>query len=183
MDSDTIGIKENTEAKRQFDEIYHAHSETVKQFCAFKLYRQPERQKDCFQDTFRILFETLLKNEEIKNPKAWLLGTAGNLTKAHYAETTREGSEVHISQEQDLTVTYDFLNEMVTDQMIQNRAQQMIDSLSDEERILYQRIYVDDARKGQVAKELGITENYLHQKLFRLKQKLRVLAKELSEDA
>lgn len=62
---------------------------------------------------------------------------------------------------------------------LEQRLKQAVELLSDEQREIFMLKYVSDLRYGEIAVTLGMTENAVAQKLWRIRQKLQKLLEDL----
>lgn len=162
-------------------EKYHAD---IQKLCRYKLCAYPERQEDCVQDVFLVLYKYLSQGNEILNPKAWLLKTTNNLIKKQYAQINYE--KKHVQQLNGIPyetncVSHDFLEIVITDSMIEQYANEIVSRLSEDDRILLEKLYRKNLPLNQIANDFDVANNTLYQRIFRVRVKVKKMIKEYIE--
>ena len=165
--------------KKIVNEIWQEHEPYIRKLCTYKLKSLPDYVDDCVQDVFLDLSDALHKGKVIEYPKAWLTKVANNKIKDIYAQAKKDAERlVYIdSQTFDNTyygVVYDEYFQ-IEDEEIPVLKEKVINMLDDkEQQLLYDR-YTLKKSISIIAKEHNTTENTIYQKLFRLKQKTKML--------
>ena len=161
------------------DELWQEHEPYIRKLCSYKLKSLPDYIDDCIQDVFLDLSDALDKGKTIEYPKAWLTKVANNKIKDIYTQAKKDAERlVYIdSQNFDNTycgVVYDEYFQ-VKDEEIPILKEKVINMLDDkEQKLLYDR-YTLRKSIPAIASEQKTTENNIYQKLFRLKQKTKML--------
>ena len=170
-----------------FQKYYEEHIEYITQYCYYKLDDYPDYAEDCVQDTFRVLFEKLSNNVELKYIKAFLIKTASNFVNLKFRDIDKEKNinisiddkEIEIPYEQDFSFD-------VSDETILHLKNQIISSLTNEEQILLSKTckkYKNSYRTTkQLAIEYSCSETNIRQRIFVLRTKIRKLAKEKTKN-
>lgn len=172
--------------KKQIYDIWTEHEPYIRKLCSYKLKSLPDYIDDCIQDVFLDLSDALAKGKTIEYPKAWLTKVANNKIKDIYTQAKKDAERLVCidSQTFDNTycgVVYDEYFQ-IKDEEIPILKEKVINMLDDkEQQLLYDR-YTLKKSISVIAEEHNTTENNIYQKLFRLKQKTKMLIeKVLSE--
>lgn len=169
-----------------FEQYYNEHIEYIKKYCYYKLADYPDYAQDCVQDTFRVLFEKLSDNMEFEYVKAFLVKTASNFVKLKYRDIDKEknksvsidGEEINISYNQEFFKT--------DEETIHRLKNEILNSLSDEERLLLEKTCKNYKDSYKTTKELAIeyncSETNIRQKIFVLRKKIKMQIKEKTKN-
>lgn len=165
--------------KKIVNEIWQEHEPYIRKLCTYKLKSLPDYVDDCVQDVFLDLSDALHKGKVIEYPKAWLTKVANNKIKDIYAQAKREAEKIVPFESQNLDNTYSGVVHdeyfPIQDEQIPFLKERVINMLDDkEQQLLYDR-YTLKKSVSIIAKEHNTTENNIYQKLFRLKQKTKML--------
>ncbi len=161
------------------NKLWQEYEPYIRKLCTYKLKSLPDYIDDCIQDIFLDLSDALNKEKIIEYPKAWLTKVANNKIKDIYNQAKKEAEKIVPLESQNLDNTYfgvvydEYF--AIEDEQIPILKEKVIDMLDEkEQRLLYDR-YVLKKSITQIAKEHNTTENNIYQKLFRLKQKTKML--------
>lgn len=165
--------------KKTVNELWQEHEPYIRKLCTYKLKRLPDYVDDCVQDGFLDLSDALHKGKVIEYPKAWLTKVANNKIKDIYAQAKKEAEKIVPFESQNLDNTYSGVVHdeyfPIQDEQIPFLKEKVINMLDDkEQQLLYDR-YTLKKSISIIAKEHNTTENNIYQKLFRLKQKTKML--------
>lgn len=165
--------------KKIVNELWQEHEPYIRKLCTYKLKSLPDYVDDCIQDVFLDLSDALHKGKVIEYPKAWLTKVANNKIKDIYAQAKREAEKIVPFESQNLDNTYSGVIHdeyfSIEDEQIPILKEKVINMLDDkEQQLLYDR-YTFKKPISTIAKEHNTTENNIYQKLFRLKQKTKML--------
>ena len=165
--------------KKMVTELWQEHELYIRKLCTYKLKSIPDYIDDCVQDVFLDLSDALHKGKTIEYPKAWLTKVANNKIKDIYNQAKKEAEKIVPLESQSLDNTYSGVvyDEYfaIEDEQIPFLKEKVVNMLDEkEQRLLYDR-YVLKKSIAQIAKEHNTTENNIYQKLFRLKQKTKML--------
>lgn len=144
-----------------------------------------EYAEDCVQEAFVALYENLKKGTEIHNYKSWLYAVTLNYkNKAIKDKINRNEYEFAYNEEKDSTIndaiSYnpDYLDSMVSDETIEERAIRIISKLNPEEKSLYKLYYWEHKKLKDIAKILEINYSTLRKRHEKLKKKIKKMIKE-----
>nr|MBP3681399.1 sigma-70 family RNA polymerase sigma factor [Clostridia bacterium] len=151
----------------------------IRKLCTYKLKSLPEHIDDCIQDVFLDLSDAFDKGKTIEYPKAWLTKVANNKIKDIYAQAKNEAEKIVSFESENLDSSYyGVVNDeyfTIEEEQIPVLKEKVINMLDDkEQQLLYDR-YTLNKSISVIAKEHNTTENNIYQKLFRLKQKTKIL--------
>ena len=170
---------DNKKLKKQIYNIWAEHEPYIRKLCTYKLKSLPEHIDDCIQDVFLDLSDAFDKGKTIEYPKAWLTKVANNKIKDIYAQAKNEAEKIVSFESENLDSSYyGVVNDeyfTIEEEQIPVLKEKVINMLDDkEQQLLYDR-YTLNKSISVIAKEHNTTENNIYQKLFRLKQKTKIL--------
>ncbi len=161
------------------------YRETLVNHCLKYFECEYEYAEDCVQDAFVALYENLINGVEIKNYKSWLYSVTLNYkNKVVKDKIKRNEYEFQETEEKENTINSsviyepDYVNEMVTDKMIEERALHIISSLTKEEKELYISYYWKHKKLKEIATELNVSYATVRKRHEKLKKKLNQKIKE-----
>lgn len=165
--------------KKIVNELWQEHEPYIRKLCTYKLKSLPDYVDDCVQDVFLDLSDALDKGKTIEYPKAWLTKVVNNKIKDIYTQAKKESEKiVPLESENFDSSYYGIVNDeyfTIEDEQIPVLKEKVINMLDDkEQQLLYDR-YTLNKSISVIAKEYNTTENNIYQKLFRLKQKTKML--------
>lgn len=165
--------------KKIVNELWQEHEPYIRKLCTYKLKSLPDYVDDCVQDVFLDLSDALDKGKTIEYPKAWLTKVVNNKIKDIYTQAKKESEKiVPLESENFDSSYYGIVNDVyftIEDEQIPVLKEKVINMLDDkEQQLLYDR-YTLNKSISVIAKEYNTTENNIYQKLFRLKQKTKML--------
>ena len=170
---------DNKKLKKQIYNIWAEHEPYIRKLCTYKLKSLPNYVDDCVQDVFLDLSDAINKGKVIEYPKAWLTKVANNKIKDIYAQAKNEAEKIVSFESENLDSSYyGVVNDeyfTIEEEQIPVLKEKVINMLDDkEQQLLYDR-YTLNKSISVIAKEHNTTENNIYQKLFRLKQKTKML--------
>ena len=174
-----ILIKRMDYSKKTASELWQEYEPYIRKLCTYKLNSLPNYIDDCIQDVFLDLSDALSKGKVIEYPKAWLTKVAGNKIKDIYTQAKKEAEKTVPFEAQNLDntcsgIVYDE-HFAIEDEQISVLKEKVINMLDEKEQQLLRDRYTLQKSISVIAKEHGTTENNIYQKLFRLKQKTKML--------
>ncbi len=144
--------------------------------------------EDIVQEAYVALCDSLKNGAKIKNYRAWLYSVALNCGNKEIKNKRRRNEyDFADNEEKDavlansLAYEPDYVENMVTDEMIEERAAQIISSLDSEDRSLYTEYYCKRKTLKRIADESGISTAAVKKRHSRLKQKLKDKIKKFEE--
>lgn len=177
---------QNEEKTLIFEKYYNEYFEYIKRYVFYKLNDYPDYAEDCVQETFRVLYEKLSQDIEFKYVKAFLIKTANNFVQQKYREITNEKSR-NVSFEtfdQEIPIYQNYFE--VDEETILNLKDEIIRSLSKEEKELLIKTcknYKDYYKTTrELSAEYSCSETNIRQKIFVLRRKIRRLIKEKAKN-
>ena len=171
------------------EELWTKYEPRLRRICQSKLDSCPQEVDEIISEAYLILLEALNKNKEILNPVAWLYGTVNNLIKMKYTqikrgkETQRSLFDYDNNLMYDVPYNVDYLEAIVSDGKIENMYYDIIDKeLTPEELELYNRTVDKKISYQELAKVYNSTDTAVKQRAYRLRKKLRELAKDKTKN-
>lgn len=144
-----------------------------------------EAATDCVQDAYIALYDSLLRGKEIQNYRAWLYQVAVNYEKKTIAKKIKrneykftDNEEKDSILESALTYNPDYVENMVTDEVIEERALKIISSLNRDEKSLYVDHYWNKKTFVEISKESGIKPSTISKRHAKLKKKILKMIKD-----
>ena len=141
--------------------------------------------EDCVQSAYLALVENLSRGIIITNYKSWLYKVVLNLkNKALKDKIKRNEFEFYDNEVKDQVlnnaITYepDFVENMITDETIEERMMIILSSLNKNEQYLYFAHYRDKKNLKVVAQEMGISHSAARQRHVELIKKIKKMIKE-----
>ena len=173
-------IKENQEL---CEKIWNECKDDLTKLCRYKLQSCPDEIDDVVAETFFYLCKAVFADEEVFNYKSWMMAVANNLIKKKYSEINRmKSNRVQVAdiEEETICCTNEdiFIDNLVTDGMIENLSQEVIHNLSPDEQKLYNYVYEEKLKLKEIAEKMNTTEAAIKQKHYRLNKKLKLMLKE-----
>ncbi len=162
------------------------NKDTLTQMCKYKLSNYPDEVDDVISETFYYLCSTIFSGKVLTNPKAWLFVVANNLIKKKYQEINNLKQKQVSYNEQiyeiQINKKIDIEDLIISESMIEQLSDIVINELNPEEKILYEYIYNQKLKIKEIASILGLTEVNVRQKKHRLNKKLNGLIKSYIEE-
>lgn len=160
--------------------LWNEYEPCLRRICNYKLSSYPSEIDDVIGDVYLALCDTINSGIGIDNPKAWLYGTLNNTIKLKYAEIDRMKKKLvrFESVERELFYDIDFDEVEISDDLLNKIIEEIYQELLGSEKTLLILIYTKKLKFKQIAKILNTTEGAVKQKHYRLKRKIKMLAKE-----
>ena len=165
--------------KIKADLIAKTYYESVYKFCLAKLNHNTHDAKDITQDVF-LLFQLKADTLEDDNIKAWLFKTAFLKTKEYNRAQKRDVNNVTLEDydiEDETSNICDILEKSnIFDNTDIDKLRDMVyERLTDKEKTLYRKHYVENKSHTQIAQELNTNRKNVSVMVSRLNKKLEVM--------
>lgn len=169
LDTDNNKISEN---------VWKQYSADIRKLCRIKFIDMPAVAEDVFSEVFLAYIKAVNSGIVIKNAKAWLYKVANNLICKKQKELQKQRSSAFsadnvISHSHQLAVYPDLAELMISDELIENIADDIIGALSEEENLLLECFLHKNMHWKEIAELTGKTEGAVKQKYYRLCIKIR----------
>lgn len=157
------------------------------QYCLQYFECEYEYAEDCVQDAYVALFENLNNGIEIKNYKAWLYTVVLNYkNKTIKDKLKRNEYDFKSNAEKDAALNNtsyepDYLDDIITDEMIEEQALKIISSLNPDERKLYVSYYLKHKKLKDIANDLGVSPPTMRKRHTALKRKIKQKIKDFEK--
>lgn len=141
--------------------------------------------EDCVQEAYIALYDNLSQGIEISNYKSWLYKVVLNYkNKAIKDKIKRNELDFSDNEEKDQvlnnTLSYepDYVENMITDETIEERMMIILSALNKDEQYLYFAHYHDKKNLKIIAQEMGISHTAARQRHVELTKKIKKMIKE-----
>lgn len=148
-------------------------------YCKLHFDFDYEQAEDCVQSAFVALYESLINGNEIQNYRAWLYKVTLNINnKVIKGKLQRNEYEFQTNEEKDYIINNccsynpDYIDSMVTDELIERRALEIIASLNDKDRKLYIAHYCEKKTFVEIGKELCVNDATIRKRHEKLRKKI-----------
>ena len=160
-------------------EACDAYREKLIKHCRIRFDYDRETAEDCVQNAYAALYDNLSRGVKIENPLAWLYQVTLNYSNRELRERIRrreygfaDSEEKEAVMENAFSYAPDLLENMVSDELIEDRAIRILSALDQEERALYIARYRRGKSFEAIALELGIAPAAVRKRHERLRKKL-----------
>lgn len=173
------------EIERYYREIWDSYRARIDRYCRYQLQGQREWAEDCCQNAFLAFYAALQGGETIACPGAWFYKTAqqqvftcrrrqkrqqARIVPLETAETDPSGRDAGDP---------DLLEEIIRRHCDEEAVlRQVIETLTPAEQALLRAAYGERLETEALAQALGIDENAVYQRKWRLRQKIRRLVRQ-----
>lgn len=160
-------------------EACDAYREKLIKHCRLRFDYDRETAEDCVQSAYAALYDNLTRGVKIDNYLAWLYQVTLNYSNRELRERNRrreygfaDSEEKEAVMEKALFYAPDLLENMVSDEVIEDRAIRILSALNKDERALYIARYRQGKNFETIALELGLTPAAVRKRHERLRKKL-----------
>ena len=165
--------------KIKADLICRLHYESVHKFCLNRLSCNTDDADDITQEVF-LFFQQKADVLEDIHIKAWLFSVANLKTKEYFRKKNKEINFVSIDEIDidDETATLCAMFEQLEDfdiEKIDKYRDIIFNHLTEREKLLYQKRFVEGKTLSQIAEEMNTDAKYVSVMLSRMKKKLEIL--------
>lgn len=160
-------------AEKYYDDIY--------KICLSRLNHNENIAEEITQEVF-LLFQEKSEELEDKNIKGWLRRTAENKVSEYFRAAKKDDAVLNFEDENyscDVDEAFLLFEECfpLSDEEIDKYKDIVLKSLTKKEQELYNKIYIEKKKYKEIAEELNTTEKVINLRAFRLRKKIRTLAK------
>ncbi len=161
-------------------QLYDDYRLKLFNFCLARLSGERESADDCVQEAFLVLSSKLKKGEEIENPRAFLYRTAENFVKRRQEQIANEiKRNVPLETATEAAVSDEIYNETLDSIDFDALAERLIETLNEDEKLLYNLRYIQNTRVDEIATILNISRPAVSMRLVRLKTKITDMVTQL----
>jgi RNA polymerase sigma-70 factor (ECF subfamily) len=157
--------------KQHFLAIYDAHSDAIFRFCVLKVSSK-EQAQDITQDVFIRYWQTLRKDDDIKNDRAFLYTLARNLVIDWYRKKKESSLDVMTDAGIDFTGSD---SESVTQSAEMKEVLQVIEQLDQDSRDVLLMRFMEGLSPKDIAEALQESPNVISVRLHRAIKKVQDL--------
>ena len=126
--------------------------------------------EEILSDTFLAVWKNHKKLDKLTNIKAYLIGTAKNITRNKYRETTLNVSIA--DYEENICGDFDIVEFSEEKEKI-NMVKEFVKTLSEEEYDIFMYFYYDGLKVKEIAKKLNLTTSNVKVKLHRIRNLIK----------
>lgn len=163
-----------THIKKNADKLLEEYCQNFKtslyKYAYLRTGHDKDAAEDCVQEAFMVIYKRMCKGEEFSQPKAFLYRTVDNFVKEHIKDMEkRKNIQDAVTPENgffELSV-FDSLDEQTENEIIKAVFKEM----SDKEKVIYRRRYIDKCNVRDIAKEYNISVSTVTTRLYRIRQK------------
>lgn len=163
--------------EQEFERIYEQTKQSALRFISSKCLSITDIE-DIFQETFLRVLDALDSGREIKDPEAFVIGTAKHCLSHHYTAVQRLRARISLSTGSLSGEPVDIGDETDIEQLAADRA--LLDEVfreitrlpSDVQRIFYLHYFLE-LSLPETAKLMGLSEGQVRQRLYKAVRQLR----------
>ncbi|MDD6800018.1 MAG: sigma-70 family RNA polymerase sigma factor [Firmicutes bacterium] len=159
-------------SKAEIEEITNRHYDDIYKFCVSKT-KDIDVASDITQEAFLALFKKADKLRNI-NIRAWLYKTAGIQIKAYFRNQKHENEQLPLEDCEDMETTQgvaETISEEEFEALLTKAQKKILSVLTEDEKKVFIKLYIEKKTVRVVSEELGITENNVYVKSHRIKKK------------
>lgn len=159
-------------SKAEIEEITNCNYDDMYKFCVSKT-KDIEIASEITQETFLTFFKKADKLENI-NIRGWLYKTAGNQTKSYFKKHNLENENIPFDDCENIETTESFeenISEEEFEALLTKAQRKILSVLTEDEKKVFIKLYIEKKAVRVVSEELGITENNVYVKSHRIKKK------------
>lgn len=149
-----------------FEAFYYRNQSLIFNFLRMRLGNENDA-NDAFQETFFRIHKYIFHYDPTQKALAWVFSIAKNVA---------IDIQTKLSKTKEITdVEIDSISVVTHSQQARDELEEILKSLTEEERILLKTRFIDDDSYENMAKNFGISEANARQKVSRLVRKLKSL--------
>ena len=155
------------------------YRERLIKHCLLHFDYDQDTAEDCVQEAYLALYDNLSRGVEIRNIRAWLYQVAINYGKKAIRDKLKrneydfaDNEEKDNIMENALTYDPDYVENMISDETIEERALKIISSLDDNDKSLFISRYRDKKSFIEIATELEISSELARKRHEKLKKNI-----------
>lgn len=160
--------------KHRFLNMYESLADSVFRYCLFRISSK-ETATDLTQEVFTKFWDSLVKNNEIKNDRAFIFMIARNLVIDFYRKKKSVSLDEILDENEDNGIMISGEGQKENIEM-SSEARFVMDKISElepkDQQIVYLR-FIEDLKPKDIAEVLGISANAVSVRLIRAMDRLR----------
>lgn len=153
------------------EKIVEQYYPDIYKFCCAKC-RDEHVAQDITQETFLLFVNKIDKLTDI-NIRSWLLSVANNKLHEHFRKSQIENSFVSIDEVKIVSFDKYECDDIDVDEMFDDVQKKILNLLSDKERELFIKLYIEKKNVNLIREELNLTDDGLRARRSRLKRKVK----------
>ena len=163
-------------ADSEFKEAYKEYYTDVYRFCLSYLTSDRSSVDDIVQETFIVLYNKYLSEEEIVFTKTFLLKTAHNIILKHLRNSRNDNRNISIDEIKEIPSQNEDIDEKLS---FEEYSRQISDALSIRDAELFRLRYIENKTLEEIANELNLSLTNAGTRVYRLRKRLIVILEEL----
>ncbi len=175
------GTDVKKKADKLLEEYCHQFKTSLYKYAYLRTGHDKDAAEDCVQEAFMVIYKRLCKGEEFAQPRAFLYRTVDNFVKEHLKDLQKRKKIQDATTQENAffeSPVFDNLDEQTENEIIKAVFKEM----SDKEKVIYRRRYIDKCNVRDIAIEYNISVSTVTTRLYRIRQKAEEKVKlELAE--
>ena len=163
-----------------FTEIWYKYRPEMRRFCYANLKGYKEEAEDIVERAFYLLWKKMAEDDLPPVPQAWLYKTIDNLIKAEYRRQKKDQKYLTFGSTtcENLRYVVDLDEEMAKEELNQELVNAVNNELTEDEKELIRYLFIEEKSHKEIAEILGISDNAVKQRRFRMIRKNQLIATE-----
>lgn len=164
--------------KEIFTKIWHEYRSEMCRFCYANLKGHNGEVEEIVEKAFYLLWKKMSEDETPPVPQAWLYKTIDNLIKMEYRRQKKDNKYLDFGFDLCANLQYvvDLDEEMAQQELNRELIKAVNEELTDDDRELIKYLFLENKPHREIAAILGISENAVKQRRFRMIRKNQLIA-------
>ena len=182
-------MRDNSEHySKQWEALWLKYEPGIRSLCRMLLSSKQQEVDDVVMDTYLRLMEAVKNGTVIENPQAWLYSTAKNVIKGKYTEINMiKETQVSLSDSKngksfDIPYDVDMVDQIVSQKGVDLIYDEIMEEIGERDEKLLSLTCDENMKYRDAAKIFNSTEFAVKQRIYRLKRRIRKMAKEKTEN-
>lgn len=171
-----ISLSIKKQANKLLEDAYSKYYVEIYRFCLSYLTKDIESVDDCVQETFLVLYNKYLANEDVKFVRAFLYKVAENKVKMRLRDLSKAQKQVSIDEIIHLPAENRDVEEKLS---FEEYSKQISDALNENEQELFKLRYIEHYTLEEIAKKLNISFSAVGVRVHRLRKKLMIVLEDI----
>lgn len=164
-----------------FKEAWKKYEPGIRKLCLVKMQSIPDEIEDVVSDVFLFFWKEIQENGPPKCIQAWLYKVAYNQINRRYYNNNRKVRYTEPYDDTVVVVGYDIDDARFESETLFQWADEIIENLPQEDKLLMKYIYEDGLSMREIAAKMDSTEAAVKQRHYRLTRKIKRVVKERIE--
>ncbi len=166
-----------------FNELWKNWHMPVYKYCLHRL-KDLERAEDCMQNTFYTLYESIEKLDINEHIGSWLFRVANNYVLKEFRSIKKEMKSIPFEESQENVLPYYemYLHEDISDEQLDSLRKELLSKISRADAELLRLWYDEHRSVEEISEKLGISPSAVYKRNKVLCNKIKLLAKKITEN-